>query len=237
MLFNEIVDAFDAFGNASDVGELDRVACDVFEKAGFDGYYYITYRPETGLSLIDHRPADWMHLYQRRGYFHCDPITFRVIRSTKPFYWEEAFGDIAPSKNQHLLFEEARGFGLKNGYNIPIHGEQYERAALCLYSGYSGSFYGVLHDTKKELTVLAHMYHSTFQQLDRPQFELPHLTVRESECLTWASRGKTNSEIGTILSISGNTVHAHISAAAKKLGSRTKIHTVVQAIKLRLILP
>ena len=45
------------------------------------------------------------------------------------------------------------------------------------------------------------------------------LTRREVQCLRWAAVGKTDSEIGTILSLSVSTVRFHLRNAAGKLGA------------------
>ncbi len=63
----------------------------------------------------------------------------------------------------------------------------------------------------------------------------PALAKRERECLYWCSRGKTNWEIGQILSISERTAEHHIASAARKLGSTSRVHAVAQAIRKRLI--
>jgi DNA-binding CsgD family transcriptional regulator len=44
------------------------------------------------------------------------------------------------------------------------------------------------------------------------------LTDRESEVLSWISQGKTNREIGIILSMSPRTVNKHLEQIYKKLG-------------------
>ena len=44
------------------------------------------------------------------------------------------------------------------------------------------------------------------------------LTDRESEVLAWISQGKTNREIGIILSMSPRTVNKHLEQIYKKLG-------------------
>lgn len=45
------------------------------------------------------------------------------------------------------------------------------------------------------------------------------LTRREVQCLRWASAGKTDGEIGTILHVSVSTVRFHMRNAARKLGA------------------
>jgi len=61
------------------------------------------------------------------------------------------------------------------------------------------------------------------------------LTARELECLRWTAQGKTDSEIGTILTISARTARFHIENAKRKFGVSTRIQAVAEALKLRAI--
>jgi DNA-binding CsgD family transcriptional regulator len=61
------------------------------------------------------------------------------------------------------------------------------------------------------------------------------LTVKEIECLRWCKEGKTNWEIGEIVSTSEKTVEFHLSNAIRKLGACNRITAVVIGIKCGLI--
>jgi DNA-binding CsgD family transcriptional regulator len=62
-----------------------------------------------------------------------------------------------------------------------------------------------------------------------------HLTVKELECLRWCKEGKTNWEIGEIMSTSEKTIEFHLSNAIRKLGACNRITAVVIGIKCGLI--
>ena len=55
------------------------------------------------------------------------------------------------------------------------------------------------------------------------------LTPRETECLTWAARGKTSVEIAELLNRSMETVEFHLSNAMAKLNARSRTHAVAIA--------
>jgi DNA-binding NarL/FixJ family response regulator len=63
------------------------------------------------------------------------------------------------------------------------------------------------------------------------------LTEREVETLTWAARGKTSSEIATILNLTKRTVDFHIDNARLKLNASTRMHAAVKAAAGQLIEP
>lgn len=57
------------------------------------------------------------------------------------------------------------------------------------------------------------------------------LTDRQLECLRWISQGKSSADIGVILRISGRTVDYHVTAICERLGVRTRMQAVAQAIQ------
>lgn len=63
------------------------------------------------------------------------------------------------------------------------------------------------------------------------------LREREVQTLTWAARGKTFEEIGTILSLSRRTVEFHLDNARRKLGVATRTQALIKAATERLIQP
>ncbi len=63
------------------------------------------------------------------------------------------------------------------------------------------------------------------------------LREREVETLTWAARGKTFAEIGTILGLSKRTVEFHLENARRKLGVATRTQALIKAASGHLIRP
>lgn len=63
------------------------------------------------------------------------------------------------------------------------------------------------------------------------------LTEREIEILTWVARGKSSSDIATILDISERTVNFHMDNAMRKAGVATRVQAAVKCALLGLIDP
>jgi DNA-binding NarL/FixJ family response regulator len=63
------------------------------------------------------------------------------------------------------------------------------------------------------------------------------LTEREAEVLTWVARGKSSSDIATILGISERTVNFHLDNAMRKAGVVTRVQAAVKCAMLGLIEP
>ena len=63
------------------------------------------------------------------------------------------------------------------------------------------------------------------------------LTERELQVLTWVARGKSSSDIATILGISERTVNFHLDNAMRKAGVATRVQAAVKCALLGLIEP
>ncbi len=61
------------------------------------------------------------------------------------------------------------------------------------------------------------------------------LTVREQQCLRWASQGLIDAEISEQLAISMKTVAFHMENAKRKLGSKTRLAAYRRAQDLGLL--
>ncbi|MEM8748837.1 MAG: helix-turn-helix transcriptional regulator [Pseudomonadota bacterium] len=61
------------------------------------------------------------------------------------------------------------------------------------------------------------------------------LTKRQTECLKWASLGKTSGEISLILGLSEHTVNHYLNTCCKLLDCVNRTQAVAQAIRLQII--
>jgi len=61
------------------------------------------------------------------------------------------------------------------------------------------------------------------------------LSVRQLECLYWAQEGKSATDIGQLVGISGRTVERHLFNACRALGVRTRVQAVIKARDLHLL--
>ena len=64
---------------------------------------------------------------------------------------------------------------------------------------------------------------------------IPKLTSRERDCLSWASKGKTDWEISQILGIAEPTVKHHLSHVLRKLGGHSRTQAVATALRFGII--
>jgi DNA-binding CsgD family transcriptional regulator len=74
----------------------------------------------------------------------------------------------------------------------------------------------------------------------RPQtqsqlFSARLITDRQLQCLAWVQEGKSATDIGSILGLSGRTVEKHLIKLCGHLGVKTRVQAVVRARELGLI--
>jgi len=68
-------------------------------------------------------------------------------------------------------------------------------------------------------------------------FNIRRITERQLQCLSWVQAGKSASDIGDILGLSGRTVEKHLIKLCGHLGVKTRVQAVVRARELGLIGP
>src|SRR5207237_7436431 len=89
---------------------------------------------------------------------------------------------------------------------------------------------------RAELQLAAIYTHAQIRAVTkRRERPTPALSPREREVLQWAAVGKSDWEIGEILSISEKTANAHMERIKRKYGVKSRVQAVVQGINNRAI--
>ena len=92
--------------------------------------------------------------------------------------------------------------------------------------------------SRLELHMLALYAHGRLRYLNGPigrPVVRRGITPREAEILKWAAAGKTAVEIADITGLTPRTINQHCENAQKRLGTNNRLHTVVEAIRHKLI--
>ncbi len=215
--------------------------CSIMNKYGYNRVTYslVTDHPSLDLprlhGLATSYPEDWMKYYNENNYLDVDPVVAGVAKSRKPFFWDDLNNDPNISDPSLKLMEQAREAGLKDGIAIPLFGKTGEIVGLGLARDEE-------EDNKRDYEFLAGAYllstyfHETFRDMLLKPIRTK-ITNREKEILSWAAEGKTDEEIGMLLSISMNTVRYHWKKIFSKLDANGRIYAVTKAIRLELIVP
>jgi len=220
-----------------DIDLLKNTFTDNITPLGFDKH--------TCLSLVDMNepppdsiqlfcfPEKWVEHYKREKFYQDDVVLKTILKRVTPYIWNDL--NKSDPLNQRI-FSEAKEFGVSYGMTIPVTHSGHYPCSINM----AGDHQDIDPLNFRILHLMALYYYQRIihiKKLCGELTELPALTTREAECLLWASKGKSDADIGDILSISDKTVRGHITNVRLKYKVRTRAQALVMAISRGIILP
>lgn len=214
-------------------------------RLGFDYFSYVlSDRMQLGgvqaasAMLATSYPQPWRQRYERRRYHQLDPVVTVGSRMRQPFFWGSAeyLRQLPPSRRR--VFDEARTFGIRSGFTVPVHGPGGECGLFTVScSGGIGDCEGAAEGSRLLLQVLGAQAHAVVVERLTGHAEAAPVSLTEHErvCLSWTMRGKTAWEIAQILNRSRPTIDFHLQKATRKLGAANKFHAAFKALQAGLI--
>lgn len=175
-------------------------------------------------------PEEWKQRYLAKNYVKRDPAVLHMMRARDPYTWQDVLECPEYTAPQRRVFDEVAEFDLKSGFIVPLFGLRSGTAMVT----FAGPNTDLSTRERAELHLMAIYAHARIRALlphRRHYASFPGLSERERECLQWASAGKTDWEIGEILSISEKTANAHIERAKRKYNVATRVQAVVLALR------
>lgn len=179
-------------------------------------------------------PDEWRKRYFTMGYDRIDPIIKTSRKRAGAFRWSDVYKDASTTEDERRVFDEAATFGLRTGISVPLHGPHGSFAIMSFARPWDRE---LQNRTVIYLQLAAFHFHLKVAKLENSSGvgEVPKLSVREKECISWAARGKSSWEIGKILDISVNTVNFHIKNVKKKLNAASRTVAAIKAVDLGII--
>ena len=147
--------------------------------------------------------------------------------------WSKAIKAAPNSPENERFFAAMVQHGLVHGFGVPLFGPHGRDAYASFDFGIPLS--GVPDNTIASVCGLAQVGHLRVCSLIEQERSKPMLSPRESEVLDWMARGKSNTDIATILAISPETVRTYVQRIYHKLGSHERVAVIVRALKLGLV--
>lgn len=150
------------------------------------------------------------------------------------FRWSDIANVTKQSKAFHKLKKDANILGIDDGWVFPVFGPQARNGI----ASYGKPVHQALMNKKigGQFFIFAQMAHLRLCQLtsDLYNIEKP-LSKREMQIIAWAAKGKSNSEIGTILGLSAGSIDSYMRRAFEKLGVHDRTSASVKAISMDLV--
>jgi DNA-binding CsgD family transcriptional regulator len=179
----------------------------------------------------------WKEHYTSQRFQNIDPTLHLPMRSIAPIDWQR----LREHRDFDRVFEHARDFKIKDqGLSVPIHGPYGEVGLISVTRDCSlGTWEKLRKNVITELQTAAVSLHDTVMQSDTLGYALrrPQLSSRECEVLQWTAAGKSQIDIGVILTISSRTVEVHLRSARSKLTALSTPQAVGRAIGMGFIQP
>lgn len=178
-------------------------------------------------------PQTWVVLYSTGHIRQSDPIPQAVMKHGRIMSWGEASPEAAHTDEEKRFFETAKQHGLEHGFGVPLWGPRGQNA-------YAAIGFPEEQDKSVEQDLLAEQIimqtaHVKICHITAKDGVGIRLSKRETEILTWVAKGKSNTDIATILGISSETVATYMSRIFKKLGSSHRVGAAIRGLKLGLI--
>ncbi|MBC7164497.1 MAG: autoinducer binding domain-containing protein [Roseovarius sp.] len=205
--------------------ELDHVAYAGINPVTGSSHGYMTY------------DADWSKHYLENKFYEIDPVLLKARHSIAPVDW----GRLEKDSEFQTVFRDARAFGISDrGLTIPVRGPFGDVGGFSVVCDCSRREWDLrIGGIMGELQAAAVHLHDAIIRTDPLGriLNAPSLSSREIEILQWTAAGKSQLDIGDILSISHRTVEVHLRSARQKLQALTTPQAVGRAINLGLIYP
>ena len=221
---------------------VDAVLAIMFESCREIGGDKISYHPEPmfdGASPLRPDvfyagyPPDWVEIYSNSSDDFVDPIPDLVMRAGKPMTWREAVSLTRLTKTQQDYLKAAREHGVRAGIGFPLWGPGGQDAYVAI--GFPGSEASLPIDVLRIEHLLLLAGHQKIVELAAPDVTVPELSTRERDVLQWVAKGKSNTDIATIIDISPETVATYMRRIYAKLGCHDRVGAVIKALRSRLI--
>ncbi len=185
----------------------------------------------TSSVLMNTRPQEYVSHYIEERLVLRDPVVTELRHTMRPYSWSDVRDRRDLSKQQSAIMNEAREFDVFDGLVIPIMTTS-GRTAIFSPCGQAPELHAEARSAIEIVGIAA------FQALSRLSFEeskkchqAERLSDREREVLQWIAIGKSDDEIGEILSISKRTVTSHVENAKRKLNVYKRTMAVVEALR------
>jgi DNA-binding CsgD family transcriptional regulator len=179
--------------------------------------------------VFQNYPAEWVRYYSESGLYRNDPVFRFADERMIPFHWNDPEFRASLSQAQREMLVEAAGYGIVNGYTVPVRPPGAHTASCSVVPA---SESGIDPGTGQAVFVMASFMFDAMLRA-RPECCAVRsivLSERERQCLELAAQGKDDWAIGLLLRISERTAHNHIERAKRRLGVCTRVQVIVQAL-------
>lgn len=208
---------------------------------GFDSFLYaMTAMPKPDHEHVAYvfttQPPEWVTRYDQNAYVEVDPRVILNWNSAIPLIWDQATVR-GKNKRQDEFLDDALRHGIASGVSFMFHGPHNAHVLVALNSRIAINDpirLQAIARNVSDIMMFGHYFHEIFMRPTVPEglkllsVSIP-LSKRERECLHWAARGFTTSDIAVKLEIRSRTVQFHFDSLRSKLGAANRQEAIAIA--------
>lgn len=234
-LAQQTFDFFERIRGLSNTAQISRAVVDEMKTFGYECVTCWSlpppgHNPAAGV-LLNTRPEEYVERYVEQNYVVRDPVIKHLKKSTRPFSWTDVRKMDALSKEDRTIIDEARDFGVNDGFVVPIVNIS---GSMSLFSPCGGKpdLSGEARSAVEMMGIMAAqlLRRAALEERNANKNYKP-LSAREREILQWVAYGKSDDDIGELLSLSACTVLKHVENAKRKLDAAKRTVAVITAIQ------
>lgn len=176
-------------------------------------------------------PVEWLDVYTSKNLYDIDSVIKENFTNFRLQRWKDTFKKYLTPKE---FLYHAEDFGLQDGFSHGQKNPADNRGSIFTLSGNSIEFN---NRTEMILELVVPHFHQVITRIAGQQSRnnIPPLSKREIEVLTWLRQGKSSWDISMILRISERTVNFHINNIKQKLDVVNRLQAVSVAVQSGLI--
>jgi DNA-binding CsgD family transcriptional regulator len=180
--------------------------------------------------MITNYPSAWVEEIVGAKLYVDDPVHPASIRSAIGLRWERITDMMAPSPKQLSVLERGRDHGLVSGFTVPFR-IPFEPWAF--FSVARGTEQPFSYSETMTAQLVAGIAFERGRELVSEEARIPavSLSPRQTDCLKLIAEGKTDWEIGKILSLSPHTIHEYVEDSRRRYGVKTRSQLVLAATR------
>jgi DNA-binding CsgD family transcriptional regulator len=226
------------FSGATSAADVWRAMKSATQPLGYEYMCVLAHQADlreriTPAVLYFDAPQGFADALDRAGHGPNNPLVQRALTRLEPLAVNEIWAAPLDDRQKRVLAFISNSLNVRDGFTIPIRLNE-SLDGIIMFGGLKPDTSPL---TRSFLHLLAHCAFRRAKELSEAPVKRKKgsLTVRELECLRWTALGKTDAEIGVILSISARTARFHIENSKRKLGVSTRIQAVAEALRQRAI--
>jgi LuxR family quorum-sensing system transcriptional regulator CciR len=233
--FERIAAFVDDVRSAAAVSELKLILAEICTELGFSHFALAHHidlrRASTPAVRIHNYPAELEQYHDDQRLGSRDPVHRACQHTAIGFTWSELPRMIQLTPRDLRVLDAAVCRGIGDGFTVPAHVPG-ELSGSCSFATARGV--GLQADNLAMAQLVGAFAFQAARQfvrvLNPTTLRAFHVSDRERECLIWIARGKTDSEIGTILGISAETVRQYVKHARATFDVVSRSQLVAHAL-------